>query len=64
MILSKNQCYLVGHGANHDKWQSKITGKTFFVPRHPSKEIKTGTLKKICELAGINYRTGKGEQNE
>lgn len=59
IILSKNQCYLVGHGANHDKWQSQISGKTFFVPRHPSKEIKIGTLKQICRLAGIDYRKGE-----
>lgn len=42
------------HGKKHDMWVSEITGKRFPVPRHPSQEIPTGTLKKIKEDAGLN----------
>lgn len=52
-ILKKNHCKLLRHGNSHDIWISQITGKRFIVPRHPSQEIPTGTLKKIKEDAGI-----------
>lgn len=55
-ILSEHGCYLVGHGSAHDKWQSSINGKFFFVPRHPSKEIKAGTLRGILKQAGIQMK--------
>jgi len=32
-------------GANHTK--VKLNGKTSFLPRHPSKEMKTGTVEAI-----------------
>ena len=52
-LLKKNDCRLVVHGAEHDKWYSEITGKTFMVPRHQSKEIPTGTLNRILKDAGL-----------
>ena len=52
-ILSEYGCFLVGHGASHDKWQSSINGKIFFVPRHPSRDVKEGTLHNILKQAGI-----------
>jgi len=52
-ILKKNNCYFVEHGKEHDKWHSDTTGKNFVVPRHPSKEIATGTLNRILKYAGI-----------
>ena len=52
--LSEQGCFLVGHGAAHDKWQSSVNGKSFFVPRHPSKELKTGTVKTILKQAGVS----------
>jgi predicted RNA binding protein YcfA (HicA-like mRNA interferase family) len=41
------------HGAEHDKWYSPLTGNTFMVPRHPSKEVKTGTANKILKDSGL-----------
>ncbi|MBR5930724.1 MAG: type II toxin-antitoxin system HicA family toxin, partial [Lachnospiraceae bacterium] len=52
-ILTENGCFLVGHGASHDKWQSSLNGRFFFVPRHPSKEVKKGTVRNILKQAGI-----------
>ena len=52
-LLKKNYCFFVEHGKEHDKWHSRITGNDFRVPRHPSKEIPTGTLKRILKDAGI-----------
>ncbi len=53
-ILKKTRmCHLVEHGKEHDKWHSDITGKDFRIPRHPSKEIKPGTLDRIMKDAGI-----------
>ncbi|MCL2852814.1 MAG: type II toxin-antitoxin system HicA family toxin [Defluviitaleaceae bacterium] len=44
---------LVEHGAEHDKYISPSNGKTARVPRHQSKEIKTGTREKILKDLGI-----------
>lgn len=52
-LLKKNGCYISRHGSNHDIWYSPITNKQFPVPRHPSKEIKTGTLNSIKKDAGF-----------
>ena len=52
-LLKKNRCSKVRSGKKHDIWVSEITGKQFSVPRHPAKEIPTGTLKKIMEDAGL-----------
>ncbi|MBQ9062247.1 MAG: type II toxin-antitoxin system HicA family toxin [Eubacterium sp.] len=46
-------CYLVEHGTEHDKWHSPVTGKDFRVPRHPSREIKSGTALRIRKDAGL-----------
>lgn len=52
-LLKKNDCYLIAHGAEHDKWHSNITGRNFFIPRHRSKEIPIGTLNNIMKDAGL-----------
>ena len=52
-LLTKNGCYLVEHGKEHDKWFSPITNKYFMVPRHPSMELPTGTANKIMKDAGL-----------
>ena len=51
--LKKAGCYLTDHGARHDEWYSPTTGKHFNVPRHPNKEIPTGTANSILKDAGI-----------
>ena len=53
MLNKSGKCYLVEHGKEHDKWHSEITGKDFRVPRHPSKEVKPGTLLRILKDAGL-----------
>lgn len=52
-ILKKNRCFLVEHGKEHDKWHSLITGKDFRIPRHPGREIPTGTVNRILKDAGL-----------
>ncbi len=52
-LLKKNKCYLVEHGKEHDRWYSELTERTFVIPRHGSKEIPTGTAKRIMKDAGV-----------
>lgn len=52
-LLKKNNCYFIEHGKEHDKWHSDITGKDFRIPRHPSKELATGTANNILRDAGL-----------
>ena len=52
-LLKKSKCELLEHGKKHDDWYSPITGKRFRVPRHPSKEIATGTANEILRDAGL-----------
>lgn len=52
--LKRIGCYLVEQGANHEKWYSPITGKTFPVGRHKTEEVKPGTLKAIKEQSGLD----------
>lgn len=47
---------LVRNGANHDIYQSPITGKLFSVGRHAKEEVRTGTLKGILKDAGIKIK--------
>lgn len=53
LLRKTGECRLVENGRRHDKWHSDITGKDFMIPRHPSKEIKTGTVERILKDAGI-----------
>lgn len=52
-LLKKSGCELLEEGSRHEKWYSPITGNVFTVPRHGSKEIKTGTLQAIKKQAGL-----------
>lgn len=52
-LLKKNGCYIVRHGKKHDIWFSPLTGNQFPVPRHPSQDVKKGTLASIKGVAGI-----------
>ncbi len=51
--LKEAGCFLVKHGKEHDTWISPLTGKKIRVPRHGSKEIKTGTATSIMKDAGL-----------
>ena len=53
LLKRTKKCHLVEHGKEHDRWHSDITGKDFRIPRHPSKDIKQGTLERILKDAGI-----------
>lgn len=55
-LLKKNDCIFIGHNKRHDMYRSPITGNTFMVGRHPSEEVRTGTLHKILRDAGISIR--------
>ena len=52
-LLQRNQCYLLEHGKEHDKWHSGKTGKDIRIPRHLSKEIPSGTANRILKDAGL-----------
>lgn len=52
-LLKKAGCRFVMHRGEHDLWFSPITGKEIMLPRHPSKEIPTGTANKIKRDAGL-----------
>ncbi|MFV0527109.1 MAG: type II toxin-antitoxin system HicA family toxin [Lachnospiraceae bacterium] len=51
--LKKHGCKLIQHGSSHDEWYSKVSGKTFMIPRHKSNELATGTANKILKDAGL-----------
>ena len=51
--LSKAGCHLVEVGGNHPIWFSPITGMTFPTGNHKNEEVKTGTLKAISKLSGV-----------
>ena len=53
LLKKTKRCYLIEHGKEHDRWQSDITGKDFRIPRHPSRDIKSGTLDRILKDAGL-----------
>ena len=46
-LLKKHGCKLIRHGARHDIWMNPETGGMAEIPRHPSKELPTGTANDI-----------------
>lgn len=46
-------CWVDSPGAEHDRWYSPITDSFFYVPRHQSKEVPTGTLRRLMKESGI-----------
>jgi predicted RNA binding protein YcfA (HicA-like mRNA interferase family) len=52
-LLKKASCYRIRSGGNHDIWYSPVTGRSFVVPRHGAKEIKTGTAESTMKDAGL-----------
>lgn len=52
-ILKKNGCQFIREGGNHEVWYSPISNTKTAVPRHPGKEIPTGTCKKILKDMGL-----------
>lgn len=53
MIKKSGRCEFVRHGADHDIWRNKESGKEFSVPRHKRKEMKAGTAVSILKDAGL-----------
>ena len=52
-LLKAAGCYIIRHGGNHDIWFSPITGNSFPVGRHQSKDVPKGTAGSIRKQAGI-----------
>ena len=52
-IKKNTNCYFLREGSNHEIWVNPETGEEFQIPRHPSKEIKTGTANNILRSAGL-----------
>ena len=52
-LLKKNKCHILRHGSRHDIWINPKTGGTTQVPRHPGKELPTGTANRIQEDLGL-----------
>lgn len=53
LIKKKTKCYCIREGSNHEIWKNPNTGEEFQIPRHPSKEVKTGTANSILRSAGL-----------
>lgn len=51
--LKKNGFRLKNHGKEHDTYRNDDTGAEVQIPRHPSKELKTGTANQILKDAGL-----------
>ena len=53
--LKEAGCYDTKKQANgHPVWYSPITNKKFRLSNHKSKEVATGTLKRILKDAGLD----------
>ena len=52
-LLKENGCRIEREGANHEIWYSPVTGKSFPVGRHDSKDVVSGTLNAIKKQAGL-----------
>lgn len=51
--LREAGCYMISDDGKHEKWYSPITGNTFPVWKHDSKELPKGTENKIRKQAGL-----------
>lgn len=51
--LSAAGCFVVRKGGNHLIWYSPITDLKFPLGHHGSKEVPTGTMKKVRRQAGV-----------
>ncbi|MBO5596903.1 MAG: type II toxin-antitoxin system HicA family toxin [Bacteroidales bacterium] len=47
-------CYVTRNGSRHPIWVSPITGKTFSTSYHEAEEAKSGTIRCIRKLSGVN----------
>lgn len=52
-LAKKNGCRIKRHGAEHDIWENPSTGKETPIPRHPGKEVATGTAQRIMKDLGL-----------
>lgn len=52
-IRRYTRCYKLSEGSNHEIWYNPETGKKFQIPRHPGREVKTGTANSILRAAGL-----------
>jgi Predicted periplasmic or secreted lipoprotein len=51
--IKKDGCQLKRNGSEHDIWINTKTGQEAQVPRHKSKELKTGTANRILKDLGL-----------
>ncbi|MCL2827253.1 MAG: type II toxin-antitoxin system HicA family toxin [Oscillospiraceae bacterium] len=52
-LARKNGCQIKRHGSGHDIWINPKTGGTAPIPRHPGKEVATGTAHRIMKDLGL-----------
>jgi len=52
-LAKKHKCLIKRHGSEHDIWINPRTGGTARIPRHPSKEVPTGTANDIMRGLGL-----------
>ena len=52
-LLKASGCRVLRNGSNHDIWLAP-NGNKIMVPRHPSKEVPTGTAKSILKRVGFH----------
>ena len=48
-LAKMHGCYILRHGSEHDIWVNPKIGKTAQIPRHKSKEVRTGTASRIIK---------------
>ena len=53
-LAKKHGCHIKRHGSEHDIWINPKTGNTASISRHQSKEVATGTAKKIIKELGLD----------
>ena len=51
--LSAKGCVIFRHGSRHDVWFSPITGNTFAIPRHGSRELSKGLEIQARKTLGV-----------
>lgn len=52
-LIKRKGCYLERQGTRHEIWVNPKTGGKSQIPRHPGKEVPTGTVNRILKDLGL-----------
>ena len=56
--LRRHACEPEREGANNPVWLNSVTDARSSVPRHSSRDLKRGTVRKICQELGVPFPNG------